>query len=116
MAARKRRRSSPPRRWRRYNPTGRSRGQLMPSPFPGMDPYLEGVDWPSIHAQLSVVIAQQLGPKLRPRYYVRAEKSYILTSPDATPWATMLAKKRPDVSVMAETGGLGVSGKALIEA
>jgi hypothetical protein len=25
----------------------------MPSPFPGMDPYLEGVIWPDVHQSLA---------------------------------------------------------------
>lgn len=40
----------------------------MPSPFPGMDPYLEGSLWMTVHAQLSAEIARQLAPLLRPRY------------------------------------------------
>lgn len=40
----------------------------MPSPFPGMDPYLEGSTWMNFHGQLCAEIARQLTPKLRPRY------------------------------------------------
>lgn len=40
----------------------------MPSPFPGMDPYLEGSLWSSVQTQLSAEIARQLAPKLRPQY------------------------------------------------
>ncbi len=40
----------------------------MPSPFPGMDPYLEGSLWPSVHFQLCSEIVRQLAPKLRTRY------------------------------------------------
>jgi len=36
----------------------------MPSPFPGMDPYLEGSEWTSVHAELSSEIVRQLAPKL----------------------------------------------------
>ncbi len=43
----------------------------MPSPFPGMDPYLEGSTWMNFHGQLCAEIARQLGPKLRPRYLAR---------------------------------------------
>ena len=32
----------------------------MPSPFPGMDPYLEGSLWATVHFQLSAEIARQL--------------------------------------------------------
>lgn len=42
----------------------------MPSPFPGMDPYLEGPEWRSVHTQLAVQIGQQLVPLVRPRYFV----------------------------------------------
>src|ERR687885_2666668 len=43
----------------------------MPSPFPGMDPYLEGSEWVSMHVELSSEIARQLAPQLRPKYVVR---------------------------------------------
>src|SRR5262245_5194569 len=44
----------------------------MPSPFPGMDPYLEGSTWMNFHGQLCAEIARQLRPKLRPRYLARS--------------------------------------------
>src|SRR5262245_18980932 len=43
----------------------------MPSPFPGMDPYLEGSEWSSVHVALSAEMARQLAPKVRPKYIVR---------------------------------------------
>ncbi len=47
----------------------------MPSPFPGMDPYLEQPDlWPEVHSRLLVAIADCLGPQLRPKYRVAIEK------------------------------------------
>ncbi len=45
----------------------------MPSPFPGMDPYLEGYLWPDVHNALANKIRQQLTPQLRPRYAARLE-------------------------------------------
>ncbi|MBI4604656.1 MAG: DUF4058 family protein [Planctomycetes bacterium] len=42
----------------------------MPSPFPGMDPYLEGSMGTSIHFAFSAEIVRQLAPKLLPRYLV----------------------------------------------
>lgn len=46
----------------------------MPSPFPGMDPYLESpVFWSSFHTRLLVAIADTLTPQLRPKYYVDVE-------------------------------------------
>lgn len=52
----------------------------MPSPFPGMDPYLEGNEWHSFHAELSAELARQLGPKLRPNYVARAVRRFVMDS------------------------------------
>lgn len=43
----------------------------MPSPFPGMDPYLEGRLWPDVHQALAARLRDQLSPQLRPRYIAR---------------------------------------------
>ncbi|NOK63217.1 MAG: DUF4058 family protein [Chloroflexi bacterium AL-W] len=45
----------------------------MPSPFPGMDPYLEGYLWPDVHNALAGKVRQLLMPLLRPRYVARLE-------------------------------------------
>ena len=45
----------------------------MPSPFPGMDPYLEGYLWVDVHNALANKIRQQLAPKIQPGYTVRLE-------------------------------------------
>jgi Protein of unknown function (DUF4058) len=46
----------------------------MPSPFPGMDPYLEQpVFWSEFHNRLIVAIADAIVPSLLPRYYVGVE-------------------------------------------
>jgi hypothetical protein len=46
----------------------------MPSPFPGMDPYLEQpVFWSEFHSRLIVAIADAIVPSLLPRYYVGVE-------------------------------------------
>lgn len=70
---------------------------LMPSPFPGMDPWLEHPSlWPDVHERLVVAIADYLGPILRPRYYVAVGiHSYIITFPVELPRA-----RYPDVMVV----------------
>lgn len=46
----------------------------MPSPFPGMDPYLENPGlWPGVHHRLITVSGDLLTERLRPRYYARIE-------------------------------------------
>src|ERR1700722_3282779 len=55
----------------------------MPSPFPGMDPYLEDPDlWPDVHASLIAGIRELLAPQLRPRYVARVEQRTLLFDPD----------------------------------
>jgi hypothetical protein len=47
----------------------------MPSPFPGVDPYLENPEfWSEVHNRLIVAIADTLSPHLRPKYRVAIEK------------------------------------------
>ena len=51
----------------------------MPTPFPGMDPYLEqpGV-WKQVHTDLLVDIRRFLSPLLRPKYQVAIEqRTYV---------------------------------------
>ncbi|HFQ93515.1 MAG TPA: DUF4058 family protein [Anaerolineae bacterium] len=44
----------------------------MPSPFPGMDPYLEDRTlWPDLHQRLITYFSEVLQPQLRPKYIAR---------------------------------------------
>jgi Protein of unknown function (DUF4058) len=53
----------------------------MPSPFPGMNPYLEHPEvWPGVHHWLIIEIARFLSPKLRPKYRVAVEVRMYETS------------------------------------
>lgn len=46
----------------------------MPSPFPGMDPYLEQPTfWSSFHSRLIIAIADAIEPQLGSQYYVEVE-------------------------------------------
>jgi Protein of unknown function (DUF4058) len=67
----------------------------MPSPFPGMNPYLEHPSlWAGIHHRLITAIANDLAPKLRPKYIVAIEERVYEVSGDAA-----LLVGVPDVSV-----------------
>ena len=47
----------------------------MPSPFPGMDPYLENPAlWPGVHHHLLSYAAEDLQPHLLPRYVAAVEE------------------------------------------
>jgi hypothetical protein len=51
----------------------------MPSPFPGMNPYLElPALWHEFHNRLIVAISDALTPHLQPKYYVAVEtRTYL---------------------------------------
>jgi len=52
----------------------------MPSPFLGMDPYLEHPrSWPNFHHRLITAIAISLAPQLRPKYRVVVEEAIYPT-------------------------------------
>jgi hypothetical protein len=67
----------------------------MPSPFPGMNPYLEHRDfWSEIHDRFIVDIADNLIPQLVPKYIVSLNKEVYLTTPEGN-----LPVGLPDVTV-----------------
>ncbi|WP_008313550.1 DUF4058 family protein [Leptolyngbya sp. PCC 6406] len=67
----------------------------MPSPLPGMDPYLEHPrSWPNFHHRLITAIAISLGSQLRPKYRVVVEEAIYQT---ATQDSVLLGI--PDVAV-----------------
>lgn len=68
----------------------------MPSPFPGMDPYLEASLWPDVHNALASKIRAFLAPQLRPKYAARLE-IYVVedTSPESE-----IGILYPDVEVL----------------
>ncbi|MFZ1752223.1 MAG: DUF4058 family protein [Caldilineaceae bacterium] len=68
----------------------------MPSPFPGMDPYLEHPSlWPDVHNRLITAIADEISPQVAPNYYVGLERRAYLFKPD-----DIVFVGRPDVSIV----------------
>ncbi len=51
------------------------------SPFPGMDPYLEGDLWQEFHDRLANQISTQLLAVLPPRYVALLDKRYVIEDP-----------------------------------
>ncbi|MEX0268942.1 DUF4058 family protein [Leptolyngbyaceae cyanobacterium UHCC 1019] len=77
----------------------------MPSPFPGMDPYLEGYLWVDVHNALASKIRQQLAPKLQPGYTVRLEVYLVQdTAPESE-----IGILYPDVEVLRQKSALPAS-------
>ncbi len=83
----------------------------MPSPFPGMDPYLEGEMWPEFHETLAGAIRAQLIPSLRPKYVALLEKRYVLNRPFPSILGieTVTRPLYPDVHVVKPEGALPVA-------
>jgi hypothetical protein len=53
----------------------------MPSPFPGMDPYLEEPGfWVDVHLSLICEIQARLNVQLRPNYYARIDERVYFTA------------------------------------
>lgn len=71
----------------------------MPSPFPGMDPYLEGSLWTSVHTELTVEIARQLSPLLHPRYIAMTTRRFVMEGPEGVDVTSL--ESYPDVAVRA---------------
>lgn len=68
----------------------------MSSPFPGMDPYLEGYLWLDVHHRLAIQISDQLTPLLRPKYVARLDIQMVT---DETPEAD-IGILYPDVEIV----------------
>lgn len=46
----------------------------MPSPLPGMDPFLEKQEWEDFHSTFNTVVRERLSPRVGPDYLVRVEQ------------------------------------------
>lgn len=68
----------------------------MPSPFPGMDPFLEDPQlWPDVHHALISMAREFLNIAIGPKYYVRVEERVYITNED-DPGRSMLI---PDLRI-----------------
>ena len=69
----------------------------MPSPFPGMNPYIERPDvWNDFHDTFIPALREALAPQVRPHYYVRIEENLYIHEPTADERFTL---GRPDLSI-----------------
>ncbi len=68
----------------------------MKSPFPGMDPWLEGYIWPDVHQELASAIRALLAPQISPKYVARIAIATIMDNdPESEVGITY-----PDVEVL----------------
>lgn len=70
----------------------------MPSPFPGMNPYLENPElWAEVHHRLITAIAIAIAPPIRPKYRVAIEKLTYLSDGEDSVLVGI-----PDVAVLSK--------------
>ncbi len=69
----------------------------MPSPFPGMNPYLENENtWHNFHSLFPFAVFEMLVPQVRPKYYIATDEHvYIHELPDQR----RRGLGKPDVSI-----------------
>ena len=80
----------------------------MPSPFPGMNPYLEqSAVWQDFHQRLITHISEALSGQVRPQFYVKIEESVFIHEPSGEERRKLLG--RPDVAVFENPGRGGVA-------
>lgn len=72
----------------------------MPSPFPGMDPYIEGQGWWGFCTQYIAQLQRLLAPLVRPRYVVFIEEHVYLVSVSEGE----TARVRPDAVISPRPG------------
>src|ERR1700676_5226533 len=77
----------------------------MPSPFPGMDPFLEtNPVFQDLHTPMLAEMQALLQPQLRPKYVARLERHLSEGSAwDLPPGAVSLEWKEPDVTVVSRS-------------
>ncbi len=85
----------------------------MPSPFPGMNPYLEAI-WHDFHERFIPAAAAYLVPQIRPRYFVSIDENVYLHD---VPQDEQKRLGRPDLAVIRGEGHANRSpGVGLLEA
>src|SRR5438093_9304470 len=77
-------------------------GSSMPSPFPGMNPYIERPDvWKDFHDSFIPAAREVLIPQIQPRYFARIEEHLFIHEPSAK---ERFPLGRPDLSVHPANG------------
>lgn len=72
----------------------------MASPFPGMDPYLEGELWQEFHGRLANQISEQLLPLLTPKYTALLASRFVIGAGLSIAEMTLHRNIYPDVPIV----------------
>ncbi len=70
----------------------------MPSPFPGMNPYLEQPSvWEDLHSRFMTYAGESLGAQVRPNFFVKLEERVFIHEPSSDERRKLLGK--PDIAL-----------------
>ncbi len=68
----------------------------MPSPFPGMNPYMESPSiWPGVHNRLITALGNEINRAAPPNYFADIEERVFLLRPSDPYFSLMI----PDVTI-----------------
>lgn len=82
----------------------------MPSPFPGMDPYLEDpARWPGAHHSLITYARDAMQPAVRPRYNALIGERIYLVEPSQSMYPDLVFVRRPEPLEPWGGGGVAVA-------
>jgi Protein of unknown function (DUF4058) len=95
----------------------------MPSPFPGMDPFIESQSWEDFHTSFMSAIRDAIVDAVRPNYTVKVEQRiYLETHDPSTPVQSLVAdaalyktNRAPSLQMEESEGGLAVMTETEIE-
>src|SRR5580658_4716145 len=90
----------------------------MPSPFPGMDPYIERrAIWPDFHDGLIYVVKAALQPLLRPRYVALGQDRLVVTESNRPifPDVAIVRSSAPPATRSAATSAMDTDVPAVFE-
>lgn len=82
----------------------------MPSPFPGMDPFLEGPRWLNFHNSLCIALRNQLVPQIVPGFVVDVEERLVVEIDDEIDGETAAYRADIGISRESEKERAGISG------
>ena len=86
----------------------------MPSPFPGMNPWLEQDSlWHDFHQRMLTAMSDAIAREIAPRYYVALEEHVYIHEPPE-PVARFLG--RPDLAIVRTSGTSPAASSAVMEA
>jgi hypothetical protein len=86
----------------------------MPSPFPGMDPYLEhAAIWPGVHQGLITYMQAALNTLLPPHYVADIGERLYVVQPESGIYPDVVVIEHPPVSSSAGQGSISASETAV---